>query len=170
MRLIFTLCLLCLFPSAVAAQIVAEPFGLVGALVTNRDALFPASPAFNVGMDVRIGIPAEGYQVPIAPFFGVEGTLVLIEDAHEVMTSLRGGFRLDSPGYPRVFGLIGQAWPAPAAPEAPDESSSVMSQTVYGAGLRLRFGRVTLEGRYLYDRRWDTGLRTAGAFFVGSTF
>ena len=169
MRFIFTLCLLCLFPSAAAAQIVAEPFGLVGALVTNRDGLFPASPAFNVGMDVRIGIPAEGYQVPIAPFFGVEGTLVLIEDAHEVMTSLRGGFRLDSPGYPRVFGLIGQAWPAPAAP-APGESGAVTSQAVYGAGLSLVFGRITLEGRYVYDRRWDSGLRTAGAFFVGSRF
>ena len=128
---------------------------------------------------MRIGVPSEGYQVPIDPFLGVEGNLMLIdEDTHsyEMMAAMRAGFRMDSPGYPRFFGFLGRAWPAPPAP-APDPeegeemaSTPIVRQSVYGGGLSLRFGRVTVEGRYAYDKRWETGRRASFALLVGSTF
>ena len=165
MRCLVALCLL--VPATASAQAVAEPTMLAGAFVTNRDSQFPASPALSVGLNVRIDVPAEGYQIPISPFFGAEGTLLLIEDHHELLTTMRGGFRLDSPGYPRVFGFIGRAWPVPVAEEV---GAPAVKQTVVGSGLSLRIRRVTLEGRYVYDRRWETGNRTAIAVLVGSTF
>jgi hypothetical protein len=177
MRSILPLSLLCLLlpASTVSAQVAVEPIVLAGVFVTDRDNLFPASPAFNVGLDVRVSVPADGYQIAVAPFFGVDGTLVLIEESHEVMATARGGFRLDSPGYPRVFGFVGQAWPAPPAPDeegVDDDVASpvVVSQTVYGGGVSLQFRRLTLEGRYAFDRRWEVGRRTSFAILVGSTF
>ena len=101
MRYILSLFLCLLLPGPVLAQVEVEPSVLAGVFVTDRDELFPASPAFNAGLDVRVGVPADGYQIAIAPFFGVDGTLVLVERDHEIMVTVRGGFRLDSPGYPR---------------------------------------------------------------------
>lgn len=168
MRPLIPLFLLCLMPATIAAQADVEPSVLGGVFVTDRESQLPASLAFNAGIDVRVGIPAEGYQVAVAPFFGVDATLLMVNSQNELMATMRGGFRLDSPGYPRMFGFVGQAW---AGDTATGEAESVYDrQIVYGAGLSLRFRRATVEGRWVYDRRWDAGLRRAFAVLVGSTF
>ncbi len=46
---------------------------------------------------------------------------------------------------------------------------ALVSQTVYGAGLSLRFRRATVEARYAYDQRWEAGRRTAFVILAGST-
>ena len=169
MRPLIPLFLLCLLPATVVAQADVEPSVLAGVFVTDRETQLPASLAFNAGLDVRVGIPSEGYQVAIAPFFGADGTLLMVENRNELLATMRGGFRLDSPGYPRLFGFVGQAWPENT--EDDDEAEpAYRSQMVYGGGLSLRFRRATVEGRYVYDRRWVTGRRRAFAVLVGSTF
>ncbi len=169
MRPLIPLFLLCLMPATIAAQADVEPSVLAGVFVTDRETQLPASLAFNAGLDVRVGIPSEGYQVAIAPFFGVDGTLLMVENRNELLAAMRGGFRLDSPGYPRLFGFVGQAWPENAEDDDEAEPTN-RSQMVYGGGLSLRFRRATVEGRYVYDRRWVTGRRRAFAVLVGSTF
>ncbi|MDE0072521.1 MAG: hypothetical protein OXN92_01285 [Gammaproteobacteria bacterium] len=169
MRSTIPLFLLILLPAAGAAQVNVEPSVLGGVFVTDRETQLPASLAFNAGLDVRVGVPSEGYRVAIAPFFGVDGTLMMIENRNELLTTIRAGFRLDSPGYPRLFGFLGPAWPENTVDD--DEADpAYASQTVYGGGLSLRYRRATLEGRYAYDRRWVEGRRTMFAILVGSTF
>lgn len=100
MRSVLTLSLLCLLPTSLTAQVDVEPSVPGGVFVTDRETQLPASLAFNAGVDVRVGVPSEGYQVAIAPFFGVDGTLLMVENRNELIATMRGGFRLGLAGLP----------------------------------------------------------------------
>ena len=159
--------LLSIFPlSGASAQLSFRTSALVGGMVTKRDTLLPMSPAFSAGAFVQVELPTNGHSVGLAPFLGASATVLLVERAHDLWTTMRVGVALDSPGRPRLFGMLGQAWPAPEL-EADDPPAS---RTVAGGGLSILLRHIALEARYTVDQRFKGSHRTGFTLLVGYTY
>lgn len=139
---------------------------LFGGMVTSRDTIFPVSPVFSIGGLIQVELPANGHTVGLAPFMGASATVLLVNQAHDVWTTMRLGVALDSPGRPRLFGLIGQAWPAPK-PEAGDPPAR---RTVAGGGLSIHLRSIALETRYTIDQRFTGSDRTGFTILIGYAY
>lgn len=167
-RILLTLALLLsLLPLAGAsAQLSFHTTALVGAMVTKRDTLFPMSPAFSAGGFVQVDLPTNGHAVALAPYLGASATVLLIERAHDLWTTMRAGVALDSPGRPRLFGLLGQAWPAPEV-KADDPPAR---RTVAGGGMSILLRRIAVEARYTIDQRFTGSHRTGFTILIGYNY
>lgn len=99
-----------------------------------------------------------------------EERITRLDRQQDLWVTGRVGVMLDAPGYPHVFGLFGLAWPRLRSDVTWPPFSGFGGKNVVGAGLGFSLAGVTVEGRYVLDRRWAQGSRSAMGIFVGSTF
>ncbi len=157
--------------SSLSAQVSVHATGFAGAMVTERDSLFPVSPAFSFTGIIQINVASDEYQVGMSPFLGMDASVVLVEDRHELLSTIRTGLQLDSPGQPRLFGFFGGGWPRTEQTwNADTEAWDGGEGRVYGAGLSITIARASFEGRYLIDQRFSGAERGAMMLLAGYTF
>ena len=171
LRLALVLILAFTSPSTLHAQLSGHATGYAGGMMTQRDSLFPVSPVFSFTGIIQIDVASDEYQVGMSPFLGMDASVVLVEDRHELLSTIRAGLQLDSPGHPRMFGFFGGGWPRTEQTWNVDtEAWDGGKGRAFGAGLSIALARASFEGRYLIDERFSGAERGAFMLLAGYTF
>ncbi len=158
-----------------APQVNGEATPYAGLLFTQREARLPASALLGASAVFQLE-PSRMFQGGVQPFIGADVFLAAVESESEAgagelhldyYVAARAGFSIESPGRPRLFGLVGRALPRPEAEWDRETREWTGSQSnVFGGGFNISAIGMMVEVRVMRDQRW--GLNgTSVALVVG---